>query len=49
MYENKPLESRGEAKADVFDYIERLYNPKRRHPTPDNVSPVAFEESAMVI
>jgi putative transposase len=25
--------SRNEAKADVFDYIERFYNPKRRHST----------------
>jgi putative transposase len=25
--------SRDEAKADVIDYIERFYNPKRRHST----------------
>jgi transposase InsO family protein len=25
--------TRDEAKADVFDYIERFYNPKRRHST----------------
>jgi transposase InsO family protein len=25
--------TRGDAKADVFDYIERYYNPKRRHST----------------
>jgi transposase InsO family protein len=25
--------TRDDAKADVFDYIERFYNPKRRHPT----------------
>ena len=23
----------GDARADVFDYIERFYNPKRRHST----------------
>jgi putative transposase len=25
--------TRDHAKADVFDYIERFYNPKRRHST----------------
>src|SRR5258707_13913477 len=25
--------TRDDAKADVFDYIERFYNPKRRHST----------------
>jgi putative transposase len=29
----KMYRSRDEAKADVFDYIERFYNPKRRHST----------------
>ena len=29
----KVYRSRAEAKADVFDYIERFYNPKRRHST----------------
>jgi putative transposase len=32
------------AKADVFDYIERFYNPKRRHSTIGYLSPIAFEE-----
>jgi putative transposase len=27
----KTYRTRDEAKADVFDYIERFYNPKRRH------------------
>ena len=34
-----------EAKADVFDYIERFYNPLRRHSTLGNVSPLAFEQA----
>lgn len=25
--------TRNEVRADVFDYIERFYNPKRRHST----------------
>jgi putative transposase len=31
-------------RADVFDYIERFYNPKRRHSTLGQVSPVEFEK-----
>jgi putative transposase len=30
---------RDDAKADVFDYIERFYNPKRRHSTIGYMSP----------
>lgn len=37
--------SRDEARADIFDYIERFYNPKRRHSTLGQVSPDAFEEA----
>jgi len=29
----KMYRTRAQAKADVFDYIERFYNPKRRHST----------------
>jgi putative transposase len=35
-----------ERKADVFDYIERFYNPKRRHSTIGYLSPMAFERQA---
>ena len=35
--------TRDEARADVFDYIERFYNPTRRHSTLGYVSPVEFE------
>ncbi len=38
--------TRGEAKADVFDYIERFYNPRRRHSTLGYLSPVDYEKSA---
>jgi len=31
------------ARADVFDYIEMFYNPKRRHGSNGGVSPVEFE------
>ena len=37
--------SREQARADVFDYIERFYNPMRRHSTLGYVSPVQFEQA----
>ena len=36
--------TRDQARADIFDYIERFYNPKRRHSTNGNLSPITFEE-----
>ncbi|MCK1288982.1 IS3 family transposase [Bradyrhizobium sp. 44] len=42
----KVYRSRNEAKADVFDYIERFYNPKRRHSTIGYLSPMEFERQA---
>jgi putative transposase len=36
--------TRDEARADVFDYIERFYNPRRRHSTLQYLSPIRFEE-----
>ena len=40
---------RDEAKSDVFDYIERFYNPTRRHSTLGYVSPIAFEEAMLQV
>ena len=37
--------SREQARADVFDYIERFYNPRRRHSTVGYVSPIDFEKA----
>ena len=42
----KAYRSRDEAKADVFDYIERFYNARRRHSTIGYLSPVEFEMKA---
>jgi putative transposase len=39
--------TRNAARADVFDYIERFYNPLRRHSTLGNLSPIAFERAAV--
>ena len=38
--------TRDEARADVFDYIERFYNRRRRHSTLGYLSPVEFEDAA---
>jgi putative transposase len=42
----KVYRTRDEARADVFDYVERFYNPKRRHSTLGYVSPTEFEMQA---
>jgi putative transposase len=36
-----------EARADIFDYIERFYNARRRHSTIGYVSPMQFEQRLM--
>lgn len=41
----KVYRSREQARADVFDYIERFYNPRRRHSTLGYVSPIQFEKA----
>jgi putative transposase len=38
--------TRDQARADVFDYIERFYNPKRRHSTLGYRTPTEFEMQA---
>ena len=40
----KVYRTRDQARADVFDYIERFYNLRRRHSTLGYLSPVDFEE-----
>ena len=40
----KTYRTRDEARADVFDYVERWYNPRRRHSTLGYLSPIAFEQ-----
>jgi putative transposase len=40
----KVYRTRDEARADVFDYIERFYNPRRRHSTLDYLSPMEYEQ-----
>jgi putative transposase len=44
----KIYRTRNEARADVFDYVERFYNPRRRHSTIGYESPIAFEAKMSV-
>jgi hypothetical protein len=39
----KQYATRDEARADVFDYVERFYNPRRRHSTLGYLSPIDYE------
>ena len=44
----KTYRTRNHAKAEVFDYIERFYNPTRRHSTLGYLSPMDFERQTVV-
>ena len=44
----KTSRTRNQARQDVFDYIERFYNPTRRHSTLGYLSPMDFEKQAHV-
>jgi len=44
----KVYRTRDEARADVFVYIERFHNPRRRHPKLGYLSPMEFEARAML-
>ena len=45
---SKVYRTRDAARADVFDFIESFYNPRRRHSTLGYLSPVDFEEKRQV-
>jgi putative transposase len=42
--DGKVYRTRDHAKAEVFDYIERFYNNRRRHLTLGYISPIQFEQ-----
>ncbi len=44
----KTYRTRNQARAEVFDDIERFYNPTRRHSTLGYRSPIDFEKQADV-
>jgi putative transposase len=41
--------TRDEARLDTFDYIERFYNPSRRHSTIGMLSPADYEAKAAAV
>lgn len=41
------FDSHGEAKMELFDFIEVFYNQKRRHSTLGQISPAEFERRAL--
>jgi len=45
----KKYVTREEVRADVFDYIEMFYNPRRRHSTLGQISPAEFEKRYAVL
>ena len=45
---HKTCRTRNHGKAEVFDYIERFYNPARRHSTPGYLSPMDFKRQAQL-
>ena len=46
-HEGEMYRTRDQTRADVFDYIERFYNPTHRHSTLGYLSPMQYEEEAM--
>jgi transposase InsO family protein len=40
-----PPRSKEQDRAEVFDYIERFYNPTRRHSTLGCIRPMEFEKA----
>ena len=43
------FDSCGEAKMELFDYVEVFYNQRRRHSTIGYVSPAVFEQRALSV
>ena len=41
--DNTVFENRSQARMTVFDFIERFYDPRRRHSSLGNLSPAAYE------
>ena len=44
----KVYRTRDEERADLFDYIERFYNPRIQHSKLGYLSPMEFEAHAML-
>jgi len=48
LHKQSALEPPRVCRADAFDYIERFYNPRRRHSTLGYLSPVEFEKKMLL-
>ncbi len=46
LLDRKNWTTRREFATAIFDYVEAFYNPKRRHSSIGNLSPVEFESLA---
>jgi putative transposase len=46
LVHHEDYQTRAEAKASIFEYVETFYNPKRRHSSLDYLSPAEFERLA---
>jgi transposase InsO family protein len=46
LIHHEDYQTRAEARASIFEYIETFYNPKRRHSSLGFVSPAEYEQSA---
>ena len=47
LVHHEDYQTREEAKASIFEYIEVFYNPHRRHSTPGYKSPAEYEQSEL--
>ncbi len=45
IIKKKIYTTRNDAKAEIFNFIEMFYNPKKRHSHTGGVSPAKFEEA----
>ncbi|WP_139291921.1 IS3 family transposase, partial [Moritella viscosa] len=45
IIKKKIYSTRNDAKAEIFNFIEMFYNPKKRHSHTGGVSPAKFEET----
>jgi transposase InsO family protein len=45
LVHHEDYETRAQARASIFEYIETFYNPKRRHSSLGYVSPAEYEQA----
>ena len=43
LLDRKRFRTQSEARMEIFDFIEALYNPRRRHSSLGNLSPAEYE------